>query len=54
MRRGARLGTEEEAVEDPGVLGQVDKSTWESPDDVECEKAKQNDIDMKYEDWGIK
>jgi hypothetical protein len=48
-----RRRTEEEAAEDPGVLEQVDKGAWESPDDVECEKAKQNDIDMKYENWGV-
>jgi hypothetical protein len=56
-RRGAaRPGTdsEEGAGEDLGnVLEQVDKGTRESPDDVECEKAKQNDIDIKYEDMGI-
>lgn len=52
-RCNARLGTEEEAVEDLGILEQVDKAAWESEDDVECEKAKQNDIDMKYEDGGI-
>ena len=52
-RRCARLGTEEEAVEDLGMLEQMGKGTWESQDDVECEKAKQNDIDMKYEDGGI-
>jgi hypothetical protein len=55
-RQCARPGAEEEAVEDLGVLEQVDtgKGTWESPDDaVECEKAKQNDVDMKYEDVGI-
>jgi hypothetical protein len=49
----ARPGTEEEAVEDLGMLEQVDKGTWESQDDVECEKAKQNEFDMKYEDGGI-
>jgi hypothetical protein len=52
-RRGARLGTKKEAVEDLGMLEQVDEGTWESQDDVECEKAKQNDIDMKYEGGGI-
>jgi hypothetical protein len=56
-RRGAaRPGTdsEEGAGEELGImLEQVDNGTRESPDDVECEKAKQNDIDMKYEDMGI-
>jgi hypothetical protein len=52
-RRGARLGTEEEAVLVLGVLEQVDEGTWESQDDVECESAEQNEIDMKYEDGGI-
>jgi hypothetical protein len=52
-RRCARLGTEEEAVEDLVILEQVDKGTRESQDGVECKKAKQNDIDMKYEDGGI-
>ena len=51
QRSAARLGTEEEAVvEDLGMLEQVDEGTWESQDDEECEKAKQNEIDMKYED----
>ena len=54
QRSAARLGTEEEAVvEDLGMLEQVDESTWESQDDEECEKAKQNEIDMKYEDGGF-
>ena len=52
-RSCARLGMKEEAVEDLGMLEQVDKGTWESQDDVNCEKAKQNDIDMKYEGGGI-
>ena len=56
-RRGAArpgTGSEEGAGEDLGiVLEQVDKGTRESPDDVEREKAKQNDIDMKYEGMGI-
>jgi hypothetical protein len=49
-RCAARPGTdsEEGAGEDLGImLEQVDKGTWESPDDVECEKAKQNeDMDI--------
>ena len=51
----ARPGTEKETVqvEDLGMLGQVDKGTWESRDGVECEKAKQNNIDMKYEGGDI-
>jgi hypothetical protein len=49
-RRGCCAGTEEETVEELGRLEQADESTWESQGDVECEKAKQNDIDMKYED----
>lgn len=26
-----------------------DKDTWEGPDDVECKKADQTDIDVRYE-----
>jgi hypothetical protein len=52
-RRCARLGMKEEAVEDLGLLEQVDKGTWESQDDVNCEKAKQNDIDMRYKGGDI-
>jgi hypothetical protein len=49
-RRGRCAGTEEETVEELGRLEQADEGTWESQGDVECEKAKQNDIDMKYKD----
>jgi hypothetical protein len=50
-RRGGRCaGTEEETVEELGRLEQADEGTWKSQGDVECEKAKQNDIDMKYKD----
>jgi hypothetical protein len=51
--RDARPRMEEEAVEDRGMLEQVDKGTWESQDNIECEKTKQDDIDMKYEEGGI-
>lgn len=47
-----QTGTEEEAVEDLVMLEQMDKGTWKSRDGVDCEKAKQISIDMKYEDGG--
>lgn len=31
-------------------MEQADEGTWESQGDVECEKAKQNDIEVKYKD----
>jgi hypothetical protein len=49
-RRDRCAGTEEETVEELGRLEQADEGTWESQGDVECEKAKQNDIDVKYKD----
>jgi hypothetical protein len=49
-RQGRCAGTEKETVEELGRLEQADSGTWESQGDVECEKAKQNDIDMKYKD----
>jgi hypothetical protein len=52
-RRGPCAGTEEETVEELGRLEQADEGTWESQGDVECEKAKQNDIDMEYKDGVI-
>jgi hypothetical protein len=52
-RRGCFAGTEEETVEEFGGLEQADEGTWERQGDVECEKAKQNDINMKYEDGVI-
>jgi hypothetical protein len=47
---GRCAGTEEEAIEKLGRLEQANKGTWESQDDVECEKAKQDNIYMKHED----
>jgi hypothetical protein len=35
------------------MLEQADEGTWESQGDVECEKAEQNDIDMKYEEGDV-
>lgn len=34
-------------------MEQADEGTWERQGNVECEKAKQNDIDVKYEDGVI-
>ena len=49
-RRGRCAGTEEEPVEELGRLEQADEGTWEGQGDVEGEKAKQDDVDMKYKD----
>jgi hypothetical protein len=46
-------GTEEEAIENLRMLEQADEGAWESQSDVESEKAKQNDIYLKYEERDI-
>jgi len=46
-------GTEEEAIENLRMLEQADEGTWESQGDVDCEKDKQNDVYIRYDEGRV-
>ena len=47
-------GAEEEPVEEFGGLEKVDERAWDGEDDIESEKGKQDDVDVKDESEGVK